>query len=81
MRRGEGVTQSARILEAIKAGCLTSREVSDFTGMAVKTCTAYMTTLRRMGLIRQTGRVMHHVSVNGRRVQRSFCYEVQGDHS
>ena len=44
--------QILRVLDAINAGCDTSRSVADLTGLSVATASANLSELHRMGAIR-----------------------------
>ena len=47
--------QSVQVLDAIAAGCLTSRQIADRTGLGVKTVSAWLSELAQIGAIRDTG--------------------------
>lgn len=44
-----------RVLDAIRAGARTSRDVEAFTGIPAKAASAWLTVLCRDGMVRRTG--------------------------
>lgn len=56
--------QIIRVLDAVCMGCETSRDVSEFTGLSLPHCSAYLTELYRDGRIRL--HIRNSRALNGR---------------
>jgi CRP-like cAMP-binding protein len=48
--------QIVLVLDAVKAGMVTSQEVADYVGLPLKHCSALLGELRRCGLVRVVGK-------------------------
>jgi predicted ArsR family transcriptional regulator len=70
-RAPDGAKQITRVLEEMKNGPATSRDISDETGLSVKHTSAYLSELREAGLVEITG-----LSQTGLRGRPSNVYEL-----
>lgn len=59
-----------RILDALNAGCSTSREIAEFTGIELYKCTPTLDRLLKLGAVRKGERVA--MSYPGRVKQQPF---------